>query len=73
MWQTSLDPFVTIVPTHTSSISAIILNIPGYCVSAHIALYLPTAGQEVQFISALSSLDNCLEDVLARHQDIYYY
>ena len=73
MWQTSLDPYITIVPTQSSSIAAILLKIPGQCISAHLAIYLPTSGQEVQFVSALASLDSCLEDLLSRHEDIQIF
>ena len=73
MWQASLDPFVSIIPTQSSSIAAILLKLPGSCTSAHIAIYLPTAGQEVQFVSALASLDNCLGDLLNKHQDIQIF
>ena len=64
LWKTSLDPFVSIIPTNTPSVVAVLLKVPGYIASVHVAIYLPTAGQEVQFISALSNLDTCLGDLL---------
>ena len=73
MWQMSLDPFVSIIPTQSSSVAAILLNIPGSCLSAHIAIYLPTSGQEVQFVSALATLDGCLEELLLQYQDLQIF
>ena len=73
MWQTSLDPFITIIPTQSPSIAAILLNIPGYYPSAHVSLYLPTSGQEVQFVSALATLDNCLEDLLSKYENLQIF
>ena len=43
MWQTSFDPFITIIPTQSSSLAAVLLQLPGHCISAHIAIYLPTS------------------------------
>ena len=73
MWLSTLDPFVSIIPTHSPSIAAILLKLPGSCLSAHIAIYLPTSGQEVQFVSALASLDSCLENLLVNHQDLQVF
>ena len=73
MWKSSLDPFVSIIPTQSPSIAAILLNLPGSCLSAHIAIYLPTSGQEVQFVSALASLDSCLEEILSQHQGLQVF
>ena len=73
LWQTSLDPFVSVLPTDSPALAAIVLKIPGICISAHVAIYLPTAGQEVQFVSALASLDNCLVDLLNKHDDLQVF
>ena len=70
MWETSLDSFITVIPTTSSSLTALLLKITGQTLSLHIGIYLPTAGKEIQFVSAMSSLDNCLEEVLERHPEI---
>ena len=56
MWAAYLDPYASIHPTTTSSFTALVLQIPGYQVSIHVALYLPTAGKDQDFVSELSSL-----------------
>ena len=73
MWQSSFDPFMSIIPTTSSSVAAVLLKIPGLCTSAHIGIYLPTAGQEVQFVSALATLDSCIEDILFQHPDLQVF
>ena len=63
LWTSSLDPYVTVIPTLSSSVLAIALAIPNLVISCHICIYLPTAGQENEFFAALSCLDNCLTDL----------
>ena len=57
----------------TSSVLAIELSLPNTPVSCHICIYLPTAGQENQFISAISSLDFCLEEISCIYKSPYIY
>ena len=71
LWQSSLDPFVTIIPTSSPSVAAIILRVPGYSITAHLAIYLPTSGQEVQFMTAQAVLDSCLDDLLSEHKSLF--
>ena len=73
LWQTALDPFISVISTESSALAAVLLKIPGLCISAHIAIYLPTAGQEVQFVSALASLDSLLDDLLKKHDDLQVF
>ena len=73
LWKSVLDPFISIIPTESSSIAAILLNYPGYCISAHLAIYLPTAGKEVEFVSALASLDSCLDHLLNKHDKLQIF
>ena len=63
MWAAYLDPYASIHPNTTSAFTALVLQIPGYQVSIHVALYLPTAGRDQDFVSELSSLRNCLEEL----------
>ena len=69
LWQSSLDPFVTVIPTSSPAVLAVSFTPPNHQISFHVSLYLPTAGQEVQFISALSGLDACLEDIVSNNDD----
>ena len=57
LWRSCLDPYIKVLPSTSSSVLAILLSIPGVAVSAHIALYMPTSGKEVEFATALSALE----------------
>ena len=67
MWRSSLDPFITTHITDTSSFLPIIIELPNSRVSIHIALYLPTAGQDSQFIADLSKLRSTLDDLVIKY------
>ena len=67
MWKTELDPYVVPLPTTSPSFLPILLKIPGYVPSIHISLYLPTSGRDPDFVSALSQLDNFIEEVSSSH------
>ena len=43
------------------------LKIPNYTTSCHIAIYLPTSGLEAEFVSAMASLDACLEEIYLKY------
>ena len=60
----SIDPFVTLLPPPSSAITPILLQIPGLQTSVHISLYLPTSGQEHEFISQISNLRHLIENVI---------
>ena len=63
LWFASLDPYVTIHQPSTSSHTALILAMPGYTVSIHVVIYLPTSGRECDFISELACLKICLTEL----------
>ena len=68
MWKKELDPYVSVLPTSSSAFLPIILKVPGYTQSIHIAIYLPTAGRDSDFISALSQLDVFVSEAAIRYQ-----
>ena len=63
MWKKCLDPFVTIHPVNTPAFTPLILQPPGYQLSIHIALYLPTSGKEQEFATELTNLRTCLDEL----------
>ena len=63
MWRDELTPYIKILQTTSSSFIPAILSIPGIPTSAQICMYLPTSGKEPEFVSALASLDACLETI----------
>ena len=62
LWRKELEPFITTHTCDTSSFLPIILEIPGYRTSIHIAVYLPTAGQDSQYMEELAKLRNTIDD-----------
>ena len=69
MWQTSLSPFITILPTVSSSFPSILLQLPGTITSLHTVLYLPTSGKEDQFMSSLVLLGEHFEEIRTTYPD----
>ena len=62
MWKSKLDPYISPLTITSSSFLPVLLNIPGFSKSIHIALYLPTAGRNSEFVSALALLDSFLQE-----------
>ena len=60
MWDQSLDPFIRVLEAPSSSILPLLLNVPGYAKSCHIGIYMPTAGQDDNFVAALSDLESTI-------------
>ena len=69
LWKRELDPFVTTHTCDTSSYLPIIVEIPGFRTSIHIAVYLPTAGQDSQYMEDLAKLGNTIEDFYLKYQN----
>ena len=46
-----------------------IFSPPGSPVTVHIALYLPTAGRDIDYVDQITKLDNCIADLKAKHED----
>ena len=67
MWKTQFDPYISPLPTTSPAFLPILLQLPGYTPSIHIALYLPTSGRDPEFVSALSELDAFLEEITSSH------
>ena len=73
LWRRSLDPYVKIVNVTTSAFLPLLLTIPGYYPSVHVALYLPTHGQDTEFVSELANLRNCLDSLISQHSNLVIY
>ena len=73
MWRKSLDKFVTIHPSPSTSFLPLVLSPPGCPVSIHIAIYLPTSGKETQFLEEILLLENTLDELRDLYQDCLIY
>ena len=67
MWKTHLDPYLTIQVPDSSAFLPVIISIPNHRTSIHVALYLPTAGRDAEYLYELAQLKVVLEDLLLRH------
>ena len=63
LWRRSLDPYVKIIDVHSSNFLVILLTIPGYPVTVHVNIYLPTSGLDAEYVSELSKLENTLDEI----------
>ena len=73
LWRKWLDPHIKVIPVSTASFLPIVLTLPGCQPSVHVAVYLPTHGQDTEFVSELASLRNCLDDLLTKYSNPCLY
>ena len=73
MWHTSLSPFITILPSENASYQSVLLKMPGTLSSIHTALYLPTAGKEEQFMTAMVELEGHIADLRIKYPDAAHF
>ena len=72
-WRNNLDPFIAVYPVSSTSYLPIILSLPGAPVSIHIAIYLPTSGQDLEFSEQITSLRVTLEDLKEKYPNCTIY
>ena len=73
MWHVSLSPYITALPSSSSCYQSILLKMPGSVSSIHTALYLPTAGKEEQYMSALVELEAHLNEINEKFPDMVHF
>ena len=73
MWESSLTPFISIIPSVSSSFSSILLNFPGTLSSIHTVVYLPTSGRDDQFMTSLVELQVHIEDARDKHPEAAHF
>ena len=69
MWKTKLAKYVTVHPVRTTSFLPIIFSPPDSPVTVHIAIYLPTAGRDTEYVDQITKLGNCISDLKAKYED----
>ena len=63
MWRTQLAPFITVYKPSSPAFLPIILRLPNLPPSIHVALYLPTAGKEAEYLTELAKLKIFLDEI----------
>ena len=72
-WKRNLDPFVTIFDVTSSRILVFLLNVPGYPMTVHISIYLPTSGLENEFVEELSNLEVAIEELTEKYPSASFF
>ena len=67
LWRTCHDPYISLHPVSTPAILPLIFSPPSNPVSIHVCVYLPTHGQDTQFVAELSTLSACLLQLLEKY------
>ena len=73
LWHKALDPFASLLPTTSPAVLPLLLSVPGLSPSAHIGIYLPTRGQDQEFVLALAALSAVLQELKENHRDVPIY
>ena len=73
IWKSNIDKYISIYPVSTSSFLPVIFSPPGSPVSVHIALYLPTSGQESKFVNEITQLRFVIEEIKEKYPDCLLY
>ena len=73
MWKSHLDQYVNPCTTVSSSFLPLIFSPPGLATTIHIAVYLPTAGKDVEFVEEIVKLNLCIQELLTKHPDADLY
>ena len=66
-WKKSLDQFITTVNVPSSRFLPIIFNHPDHPLTIHIAVYLPTAGLDDEFVQELSLMEATIDTLVDKH------
>ena len=73
MWRKDFHPFVEILAPTSSSFLIAIIKYPGLDVSAHLTIYLPTHGKNIDFIAEMAELRNAIDDIIALYNSPILY
>ena len=73
LWKTCHDPYISLHPVSTPAILPLIFSPPSNSVSIHVCVYLPTHGQDTQFVAELSTLSACLLQLLDKYPEAPIY
>ena len=69
LWKNSLDAHISVPPPTSPSFLPLIFAPPGSPTSIHIAVYLPTSGQESEFVDQLIDLKIAIDKLKQKHPD----
>ena len=73
LWKKELDTHISVHSVSTTSFLPVIFSPPGSPVSVHIALYLPTSGQESEFLEQITLLRITIEELKDTYPECLIY
>ena len=73
MWKSQHDPHISVHPVSSTAFLPIVFKPPGFSRSIHVAVYLPTLGQESKFLEELSKLSNLVDELSEAHPEAPIY
>ena len=73
LWRKELDPYIEVIPTTTSAILVVVMNIPGAQTTIHATLYMPTHSKDNEFVSDMADLRRCLDSLLKSYSNPVLY
>ena len=73
LWKKMHDPFISVWPVSSSAFLPILFQPTDSVLSIHVAIYLPTAGQDAQFVEELANLTTTLEEISENHPESPVY
>lgn len=73
LWRTELDPYITVFPVSTTSFLPVIYSPPDSAPSIHISIYLPTSGQEKEFVNEITELKMTIDELLQKYPESVLY
>ena len=68
MWKSYHDQYITVCNTDSPAYLPIVVDIPGIKISIHVALYLPTAGKDAEFLAEMAALKIILDNLLVKYR-----
>ena len=73
LWKKDLDPYITVQISDSPAFLPVVLEIPGFRTTIHIAAYLPTAGKEAEYLAELARMRITIEDLQSRFPSACFF
>ena len=73
LWKREHDPYISIHKVASSAFLPIVFNPPNLPLTIHLAIYLPTAGRDADFVTDLAALDACILELHDKYPDATFF
>ena len=73
LWRREHDPYISIHRVATSAFLPLIFDPPNLPLTIHLAIYLPTAGRDSEFVEELAALDACIIELYEKYPDAIFF